>query len=74
MDEVSHKVDAVCCDRECSVHEGGGSDPLVDAVPHAVSVKLYCSADAVDAVSYKVDGVCCDGGCKLMKVDTASLQ
>ena len=32
------------------------------AVPHAVSLNVDCSVEAVEAVSHKVHAVCCDGG------------
>ena len=63
MNAASNMVDAVCSDRGCTAHEGGCNDPTVDAVPHAVSLKLDCSAEPVDAVSHKVDAACCDGVC-----------
>ena len=40
MDAVSLKVDAVCCDRGCSSHEGGCRFPAVVAGPPAVSMNL----------------------------------
>ena len=36
MAAVSLKVDAVCCDRGCSAHECGCSDPAV------VAVRMQC--------------------------------
>ena len=40
MDEVSQKVDAVCCHGECSAHEGGCSDPAVVAGLPAISLNV----------------------------------
>ena len=37
VDEVSHKVDAVCCDGGCSTHEAGCSVAAAATVPPAMS-------------------------------------
>ena len=60
-DTVLTKVDAACCDIGRSDQEGGCSDPAMVAVPHAVSLSVNCSAEAVDALSQKMDALCCDG-------------
>ena len=40
MDEVAHKVGAVCCDGGCSAHEGAFSVAAVVAVLSACSLNL----------------------------------
>ena len=73
---VFHKVDVVCCDGRCSAHQGGCSEPVLNAVRlqlYAVSLQrwkcvLHCPrcgyrAQALDAVSHNVRAVCSDRGC-----------
>ena len=55
MDAEPHKVDAICCDRGCSAHEGGCSDHAVVAVSPAVYLN-------VDAVLMQ----CPSGGCLML--------
>ena len=53
VDEVSHKVDALCCDGGLSDYEGGSSDPGVTAV-HCSATSAVCSVAAVVAVLHSV--------------------
>ena len=41
MDAVSHKMDAVCYDGSCSVHEVGCGITAVVAVPPELSFNVY---------------------------------
>ena len=57
VDALSHNVDAVCCDRGCSAHEGRCSNSVV------ISLHLQCHFSSMHCLCHGCSACCSVPGC-----------